>query len=150
LNKAKKKMLAPGSGSLNNVESDCVHRLCKKGKPDEEPCWFPGGLPLTYVPVPTPELERPFGNPSCSHCKEFCSGHYTKPEKLWQHIADGGALSKASPPSCIIVDAYTKEKAIPSEDTIQEIAKNVQLPIAEVVMWLEHLQQICVNRKKVD
>ena len=53
-----------------------------------------------------------------------------KPEKLWQHVANGGALSKASPPSCIIVDAYTKETTIPSEDTIQEIAKNVQLPIA--------------------
>lgn len=41
-------------------------------------------------------------------------------------------MGKASPPSCIIIVVYTKEKAIPSEDTIQEIAKNVQLP---VTMW---------------
>ena len=71
-----------------------------------------------------------------------------KPEKLWQHIGNGATLSKASPPSCIIIDAYTKEKTIPTEDTIQEIAKNVQLPVAKVVMWLDHLQQIHVNRKK--
>lgn len=48
-----------------------------------------------------------------------------KPEKLWQHVANGGALSKASPPSFIIVDAYTNDKTIPSENTIQEIGKNV-------------------------
>ena len=41
-------------------------------------------------------------------------------------------MRKASPPSCILIDAYTKEKAIPSEDTIQEIAKNVKLPLT---MW---------------
>lgn len=71
-----------------------------------------------------------------------------KPEKPWQQVGNGDALSKASPPSCIIIDVCTQEKVIPSEDTIQEIARNVQLPVAEVVIWLEHLPQIHVSRKK--
>ena len=28
---------------LSCYQSDCVHPLCKEGKPDKEPCWFPGG-----------------------------------------------------------------------------------------------------------
>ena len=82
-------------------QSDCVHPMCKKGKPDKEPCWFPGGPPLTYVPVPTPDPERPFGNPSCSHLQS---------EKLWQHVGNGGALSKASPPVSLLMRTLRRKQ----------------------------------------
>ena len=47
-------------------QSDRVYPLCKKGKPDEELSRFPGGPPLTYIPVLTPHPERPSGKPSNS------------------------------------------------------------------------------------
>ena len=52
-------------------QSDWVHPFCKEGKPNEEPCCFPGNSPFTYVPTPTLDPQQPFGNPNCSHCKEF-------------------------------------------------------------------------------
>lgn len=47
-------------------ESDRVYPLCKKGKPDEELSRFPGGPPLTHIPVLTPDPEGPSGKPSNS------------------------------------------------------------------------------------
>ena len=61
---------------LGCYQSDCVYPLCKKGKPDEELSRFPGGLPLKYIPVLTPDPERPFGKPSNSQSEEFCSVYY--------------------------------------------------------------------------
>ena len=40
-------------------EVDCPHPVCAKGKPAEEPTWYPGGPPLSLLPLPIPDPERP-------------------------------------------------------------------------------------------
>ena len=45
--------------------------------------WFPGGPPLTYIPLPVSDPERPWaGGKDSADCTEFCAGHYLTPEKL--------------------------------------------------------------------
>ena len=40
-------------------EVDCPHPVCTKGNPAEEPTWYPGGPPLSLLPLPIPDPERP-------------------------------------------------------------------------------------------
>ena len=42
-------------------EVDCPHPVCAKGKPAEEPTWYPGGPPLSLLPLLIPDPERPWG-----------------------------------------------------------------------------------------
>ncbi len=39
-------------------QKDCIHPLCKKGKPTPEPTWYEGGPPLSYTPIPVPDTNR--------------------------------------------------------------------------------------------
>ena len=39
-------------------EKDCIHPECKNGPPDVLPVWYPGGPPLTFLPMPVPDNER--------------------------------------------------------------------------------------------
>ncbi len=98
------------------------------------------------MPVPTPDPNRPFGQGSCEECKGKCSGHYMKPDKLWEHVLNGGEAAKAGPPSDVILSIYQQYKAIPSRDVIEQTAEQVLLPFEEVEMWFQHLQQTSENR----
>lgn len=52
----------------------CDHPVCLKGRPIEESTWYPNGPPVSYIPIPTPDPNRPFGGENCNEYKE-CSGH---------------------------------------------------------------------------
>ena len=56
-------------------EQDCSHPLCKQGA-QNNPCWYSGGPPVTHLPLPCVNLERPWGNESCQTCESSCGGHY--------------------------------------------------------------------------
>ena len=69
-----------------------------------------------------------------------------KPDKLWEHVLNGGEAAKAGPPSDVILSIYQQYKAIPSRDVIEQAAEQVLLPFEEVEMWFQHLQQTSENR----
>ena len=52
-----------------------------------------------------------------------------------------------SPPSCKILDAFNLQREIPDKQTICEVAKDILLPEQEVTFWIEHVNQIHLNRK---
>lgn len=121
-------------------EPGCIHPVCREESKDLEPLWYPDGLDLRFVPIPTPDTDRPFGG-QCQDCKGLCSGHYLKPDKLWCHFKTSGVLGKPVPPSDAILAVYREQKSVPTEDVIQETARNVLLPCEEVKFWFEHLHQ---------
>ncbi|CAB4010429.1 Hypothetical predicted protein [Paramuricea clavata] len=69
-------------------QPDCEHSLCRKGKPSEEPTWYVGGPPLSFIPVPCPDPERCYGSEQCSECNGACYGHYLKLDELWKYTSE--------------------------------------------------------------
>ncbi len=63
-------------------QKECIHPCCEQGPPEVELKWYLGGLPLSFVPLPSPDPNRPFGQDSCSQRKSACSGHYLKSKPL--------------------------------------------------------------------
>lgn len=58
-------------------EPGCPHPLCRRGKPASVPTWYREGPPITHLPLPFEDVERPWGSTqSCDRCKDFCAGHY--------------------------------------------------------------------------
>lgn len=64
--------------------------------------WFPGGPPLTYIPLPVPDTDRPWGNKECAECSGFCAGHFLTPEKL----ISNSKLQPVLPPSTQIQEVH--------------------------------------------
>ena len=126
----------------------CIHPMCSKESQDSEQVWYPGGPHLKYVPIPTPDPDRPYGDQECQDCEGVCCGHYLKPDKLWQHANSGEKLGKPQPPSEVILAVYREHKCVPSEAIIQQVARNVLLPSEEVKFWFVHLHQTHENRRK--
>ena len=52
-------------------QEGCPHPICMSGKPETEYCWYEGGPPLSYLPIPVPDTNRPWGDENCPSC----SGH---------------------------------------------------------------------------
>ena len=130
-------------------QNGCPHPVCQLGSPVEFPTWYPSGPPLTYLPLPLPDPERPWGNASCPTCKPLCTGHYK--EKHYTDIFNPDALKLvARPPSMVLKEIFFRQStdAIMTEDFIQQIAKKVLLPCGEVGMWFEHLKNINENCKR--
>ena len=59
---------------------DCAHPLCRKGQMGTLSTRYEGG-PITHLPLPVPDPDRPWGNSSCATCDGFCAG--TEKEELW-------------------------------------------------------------------
>ena len=132
-------------------QKNCIHEACKKGKPEKEILWYPGGPPISFFPMPQPDPERSHGCSSCTNCTSgTCNGHYLKPQALLELQTNDttSAIAKpfSSPPSDVILATFKKEKKVPSLQIIQETAKKVLLDVEETQMWFEHLNQIAVNR----
>ena len=117
-----------------------------KEKSTEVRTWFPNGPPLSYVPIPTPDPNRPYGREDCSECKGKCSGHYMKPSQQWEHVSRGGNVAEATPPSDVIRMTYQQYKDIPPKDIVEHTAEKVLLPLEEVEMWFEHVKTTAENR----
>ena len=121
----------------------CIHPLCKRyvGKSRSELSWFPGGPPLTYLPIPIPDPERPWGNNSCKQCSGFCSGHFLTPkEALSAH-----AVAMTTPPSAMIQQAFKKGK---TQGDLSELSQKALLPVDKVKIWVSHLETVDINRKR--
>jgi len=79
---------------------ECSHPLCKKGQPSVLPTWYEGGPPITHLPLPVADADRPWGNLSCDTCSDFCAGHY---KVKFIDVQDKSALALCmSPPSCVL------------------------------------------------
>ena len=68
--------------------------------------WFPGGPLLGCLPMPIPDADQPWGNTSCSKCKDkTCCGHFLKPD-----VAVKSMLVQIKPPSQTLKEAFSKLK----------------------------------------
>ena len=127
-------------------EKNCIHPRCKQGRPEVEATWYPGGPPLSFLPLPAVDPERSYGSSDCSQCKGVCSGHYLKPEQLREAFRSGTYIA-SKPPSIVLLSKMTKLKyEMPDENGILELAKEVLLSPEDTRMWCEHLSQVHHNR----
>lgn len=126
-------------------QESCPHPLCQRGKEGLLMNWYSNGPPLTFVPLPVPDPDRPWGNVHCEKCTGFCSGHYLPPEKTF----DLPQTSMSLPPSTILKNFFTTLAGHePSQSMLEDIAKQTLLPVGEIVMWLDHLKTVSDNRKR--
>jgi hypothetical protein len=133
----------------------CIHPLCKTGKPAIEPhcTWFPNGPPLSYFPLPIPDVDRPWGG-DCTSCSGFCAGHYKKPEDAWKSYQEKDkTICQIKPPSVTLLERFDESvkkgfDLLGDENRINELAKQVLLTSNEVKMWLKHLKAIKLRRKE--
>ena len=88
-------------------QQDCIHPVCKRGKPIQEPVWYNGGPPLSYLPIPIAEPKHCWGQP-CDECKGFCTGHYLRPDDHMEQVAKFGT------DKCVFT---------PPKDQVEETAK---------------------------
>ena len=97
------------------MKTDCLHPICSSGN-NPGHCWYEGGPPVKFVPLPVPDLSRPWGS-ECESCKEkglaSCHGHFLSP-------ADA-AVSKLPPMSKPPSFKNVKGKASP--EVMQMLAK---------------------------
>ena len=63
---------------------DCIHPVCRHEQPGTT-LWYPNGPEIGFVPVPTPDPNRPYGG-KCDSCTGICPGHYMKPEQLMEQF----------------------------------------------------------------
>ena len=112
----------------------CLHPVCKQsaGKSASSLVWYPGGPSLTALPMPKIVLSRPWGLPDCDKCKGFCNGHYIESFKN----------DFTQPPSVLLSEAFKSD----TNPNPVLLAQKVCLPIAEVEIWLNHLQTVKENR----
>lgn len=128
-------------------DKNCVHPVCKMGVQEPE-VWYPDGPLTTFLPIPTPDPTRPYGNEQCKECSNFCSEHYMKPQQLINYVNNGGKMSDPMPPSQVILESFKRNNGIPSEVVVEQLSRQVLLPVDEVLMWLNHLKTVQDNRAK--
>ena len=58
----------------------CPHPRCQTAE-ESALKWYPGGPPLTFVPLPIPDPKKPWGSSECGECSGPCSGHYLRPNQ---------------------------------------------------------------------
>lgn len=130
-------------------QDNCLHPCCQAGEPSEPIRWYPGGPPITHLPFPIPDPDRPWGNLSCSTCtgSNFCSGHYMV---KMVDVKNTSALKELpKPPSITTKEVFaTRRDDELSDEFIQELSKRVLLPPEECRIWLEHLKTILENRRR--
>lgn len=128
-------------------KESCIHPLCKEGEPSDDVRWYPGGPPMSFIPLPTPDPNRCYGREDCEECKGLCSGHFLKLDDLWEHVSNGGKLL-SEPPSEVLLKEFNRHRVIPDDGRLKEIAKEVLLSVDETKMWFEHLSSVHENKKK--
>jgi hypothetical protein len=116
-------------------EQSCPHPLCKQGKPDYELCWYEGGPPISYMPLPVPDKEKPFGWINCPNCSlGKCAGHFLDPKEAYKLYKSGDAKYKPQrePPSEVIRGFYNSFHTDTDDSKIEKLAEKVLLTQAEV------------------
>lgn len=74
-------------------KSTCVHPRCKRGETSAHAKWFKGGPPVTWLPIPVPDPDRP--------------GHFMKAEDLIHGKDKCPADVMSVPPSAAKDDGKT-------------------------------------------
>ena len=128
----------------------CVHPLCQQKQQDPNmhipSTWYTDGPPVSFIPLPVVDMNRPWGKPDCVECGGFCHGHYLKPEAM---AHKHGQYVVSLPPSMEIQQFFTQLKGRqPSETELMSVAKSVLLPVSEVKLWLNHLLEVHKNRQR--
>ena len=91
-------------------ETDCVHPVCQRGRPDVEMTWFEGGPSLPEIPFSIPDPARPWGG-ECDMCTSGCYGHFLPPKECVEHTRQHGMKDcMLTPPSAIIKEAFEKSQ----------------------------------------
>ena len=97
---------------------DCPHPVCQRGE-SALPCWYEGGPPISYLPLPVPDPERQWGATNCPDCKGVCTGHFLKPEIALQ----SPVKPMVQPPSHCIKEAFQKKVALQLSRTSKKLPK---------------------------
>ena len=123
----------------------CTHSKCKS--PPVTSTWYPGGPTLSQLPLLLPDPQRPWGNSTCTTCKEFCSGHYCS---QMVDIADKEVLKQVlMPPSTVLNQIFSNVgDGEVSDELVSSTARKVLLSTEDVKLWLKHLTEVVKNRKR--
>ena len=113
-------------------ETSCPHPVCQAGKPEKDYTWYSGCPPLSYLPIPICDPQRPWGGKDC----KVCAGHYLSAEKHLQDFNIHGNVNYSQPPSSTFKSLNGKHK------NNEEIAKQLLLPTSEIEMWSNHLDKV--------
>jgi hypothetical protein len=117
-------------------KQECTHPVCCKGRPENEPTWFKDGPPLSLIPLPIPDPEKPYGG-KCEKCEECCTGHYLAPQLQYDWIKKNGKMSFVSPPSKVL-KTFVKAHETFAENDVKLLAKKCLLSKSDVQMWLQN------------
>ncbi|CAB3977095.1 Chromatin modification-related YNG2 [Paramuricea clavata] len=136
---------------LSCYKSNCIHPVCRQGRPIAPLTWFTNGPLLTYFPHPTPDPTKPWGG-TCSKCKSFCSGHFMSPEENIKHVLAKGTKDCMKEPPTVTVKKYYEQRIkdnlqVFDEHSIIDLAKRTLLPVPDVQMRLQHLSDVSDRRK---
>ena len=131
------------------LQPECVHPLCqqKQTYPDMHTpsVWYTDGLPLSFIPLPIVDTNRPWGKPDCVDCGGVCRGHYLKPDAMAHQLTVVSSVL----PSVQIQRFFTNPKRQqPSEAELTSLARTVLLPVSEVKLWINHLKEVHKNRQR--
>ena len=128
----------------NCVKEDCPHSVCQ-GERCVVPTWYKDGPSINYLPLPVPDVMRPWGSLECAECKGKCYGHFLKPKDALV----SSSLPMSKPPSAILDGFYKNLKGgSPSESELNEVAKQTLLSPDEVKIWIAHLDDVARNRRR--
>ena len=75
--------------AVTMLQSDMPTSNLFQRKAREEYTWFPGGPPLSTLPVPIPDPDKPWGG-ECNKCIGNCTGHYLTPENHIEYLRTNG------------------------------------------------------------
>ena len=87
------------------LKQDCHHPICNSRNVVKLPSWYQGGPCISYLPLPIPDSNRPWGSTTCADCKGFCSGHFLKPCDAIHSTLQ----PMAKPPSQVIKEIFDND-----------------------------------------
>ena len=122
-------------------DQECSYPVCQKGRPSEMPTRYKGGPAITHLSFPVVDVDRPWGNTTCSYCNGFCAGHYLV--KMVDTTYQWALKLSAPPPSLVLKSYFSNYN--PTRDLMQEEAKKVVLTPK---IWIDHLHTVLLNRKR--
>lgn len=122
-------------------ESSCPHPICRGEKPPERTlCWYEGGPPVTYIPIPAPDPNRPFGSKSCKTCKSECGGHFLPAkDMIAAYLRGHPATPQLKPPAEVIKSHFNAHGSFTDDSVVQKLAEKCVLPVTGVCtrsLWI--------------